>query len=84
MVATGVQELVENTAPRIEVIDGPSGGENYTENFSLTIQIIDDEGDGYVVAIRLNNTNYSIDLSDCAASFTTNQNLVAMSRFHKI
>ena len=71
LVATGVQELVQNTAPRIEVIEGPSGGENYSENLSLTIQIIDDENDGYVAAIRLNNTNYSIDLSDCAASFTT-------------
>ena len=73
LVATGVQELVQNTAPIITVLEGPSGGENYTENLSIKVQIVDGEGDGYVAAIRLNNTNYSIDLSDCAISFVVSQ-----------
>ena len=73
LIATGIQDLVQNTAPSIIVLDGPSGGENYSENLSIKIQIVDDEGDGYVVVIRLNNTNYSIDLSDCAISFVVSQ-----------
>lgn len=30
------------------------------------LNISDEESDGYVVAIRLNNSNYSVELSDCA------------------
>ena len=73
LIATGIQDLVQNTAPSIIVLDGPSGGENYSENLSIKIQIVDEEGDGYVAAIRLNNTNYSIDLSDCAISLVVSQ-----------
>lgn len=66
VIATGLQNLTQNTPPEITIIEGPVGGENYTENFSLMLNISDEESDGYVVAIRLNNSNYSVELSDCA------------------
>lgn len=68
LVLTGVENYSINTAPKITIIEGPQGGENYSENISISLNIIDDEGDDFVVAIRLNNSNYSIDLPDCALS----------------
>ena len=67
LVATGLQNLTQNTAPVITVVEGPEGGENYTENFSIKVNIFDRENDSYVLAIRLNNSNFTVDLSDCAA-----------------
>lgn len=66
LVATGLQNLTQNTAPEITVIEGPVGGENYTDNFSIKMNIFDGENDSYVVAIRLNNSNFTVDLGDCA------------------
>lgn len=66
LIATGVENLSQNSAPSISVLQGPVGGENYSNNFSISVNVVDNEGDGFVLAIRLNNTNFSIDLSDCA------------------
>ena len=67
LVATGLQNLTQNTAPVITVVEGPEGGENYTGNFSIKVNIFDRENDSYMLAIRLNNSNFTVDLSDCAA-----------------
>tara|TARA_B100001769_G_C22096250_1_gene591456 strand:+ start:94 stop:2148 length:2055 start_codon:yes stop_codon:yes gene_type:complete len=75
VIATGLQNLTQNTAPKITVIDSPLGGENYSENFSLLLNISDEESDGYVVAIRLNNSNYSVELSDCAIMLEYSSNI---------
>ena len=65
LVATGLQNLTQNTPPEITIIEGPVGGENYSENFSIRMNVSDEENDGYVLAVRLNNSNYSVELSDC-------------------
>tara|TARA_B100000282_G_scaffold104984_1_gene74314 strand:- start:1014 stop:3068 length:2055 start_codon:yes stop_codon:yes gene_type:complete len=75
LAATGVQELYQNTAPIVSIINGPSGGENYSENISLNLSVTDFEGDGYAVVLRLNNSNFSIDLSDCALVSSTVSNI---------
>ena len=67
LVATGLQNFTQNTAPEITVIQGPAGGENYSDNFSINVNVFDIENDSYVLAIRLNNSNFTVDLSDCAA-----------------
>ena len=74
LVATGVENLTPNSAPIIEMLEGPVGGENYSDNFSINLQITDNEGDGYFLVVRLNNTNFSIDLSDCAVSYGMSSN----------
>ena len=74
LVATGVENLTPNSAPMIEMLEGPVGGENYSDNFSINLQITDNEGDGYFLVVRLNNTNFSIDLSDCAVSYGMSSN----------
>ena len=65
LVATGVEELQQNNGPSILMISGPEGGENYTEEILLGLEISDGEGDGVAIAIRLVNSNYSIDLEFC-------------------
>lgn len=75
LVALGVEEFSPNTAPVISVIQGPSGGENYSENISLSISVTDFEGDGYAVVLRLNNSNFSVDLADCALVSSTISNI---------
>ena len=64
LIATGVQNFTQNLPPEITIIDAPSEGENYTDNFSISLNVFDRENDSYVLAIRLNNSNYSVDLSD--------------------
>lgn len=75
LVATGVVDFKPNTAPKISVLEGPTGGENYSENFSISLSIDDEEDDGFVVVIRLNNSNYSIDLFDCAIVAAAQRNI---------
>lgn len=75
LVATGVAEFSPNTAPVISIIDGPMGGENYSENISISLYVSDFEGDGYAVVLRLNNSNFSIDLTDCALVSMTISNI---------
>ena len=75
LVATGVAEFSPNSAPTVSVIEGPLGGENYSENISLSLSVTDFEGDGYAVVLRLNNSNFSIDLSDCALVSSTISNI---------
>ncbi len=65
LVATGLQGFTQNLPPEITILDAPNEGENYTDNFSITLSVFDRENDSYVLAIRLNNSNYSVDLSDC-------------------
>ena len=75
LVATGVAEFSSNTAPVISVIEGPSGGENYSENITISLSVTDFEGDGYAVVLRLNNSNFSVDLTDCALVSVTISNI---------
>ena len=65
LVATGLQNFTQNSPPEITIIEGPSGGENYSDNFSIKLNVTDAENDSYVLAIQLNNSNYSVGLSDC-------------------
>ena len=41
---------------------------------TLELSIIDSEGDNVVLAIRLANGNYSVDLGDCAVALNSNFN----------
>jgi hypothetical protein len=66
LTATGVEELQPNTGPAIIMESGPSGGENYTEDIVLELGIDDYENDGVIVAVRLVNSNYSVELEDCS------------------
>ncbi len=75
LVATGVEEFAPNTAPVISIIEGPMGGENYSENISISLSVTDFEGDGYAVVLRLNNSNFSVDLTDCALVSMTISNI---------
>lgn len=65
LVATGLQNFTQNLPPEITIIEAPGEGDNYTDNFSISLSVFDGENDSYVLAIRLNNSNYSVDLSDC-------------------
>ena len=54
---------IQNTAPQLFI---ETLKENYTENISINWSIYDGEMDGVSVVFRLNNSNYSVDLEDCA------------------
>jgi len=75
LVATGVENLTQNTAPKISMLEGPNGGENYSESLNIKLGISDEENDSYIAVIRLNNSNYSIDLSDCTVSYSNNSEI---------
>ena len=70
----GVHELLPNNGPVLTMLSGPVGGENYTENVTLEMTIIDLENDNVVFAIRLANENYSVDLGDCALAMNSSFN----------
>ncbi len=72
---SGIKNMTQNTAPIISMIEGPVGGENYSENFSIELNISDLENDGFLVVLRLNNSNYSIDLGDCAMVLNYSSNI---------
>ncbi len=63
--ATGVSDLIQNTGPTIVMDDGPSGGENYSNNFTINLTISDMELDGIFVETNLVNSNFSINLDEC-------------------
>ena len=63
--ATGVSDLIQNTGPSIVMNDGPSGGENYSTNFTINLTISDMELDGILVETNLVNSNFSIHLDEC-------------------
>ena len=63
--ATGVSDLIQNTGPTIVMNDGPSGGENYSTNFTINLTISDMELDGILVETHLVNSNFSIHLDEC-------------------
>ena len=65
LVATGVENLEQNSAPSILEVAGPQLNENYSIEFSVTLNISDDNNDTIAVAVRLVNSNFSVDLSDC-------------------
>ena len=54
---------IQNTAPQLFI---ETLKDNYTENISINWSIYDGEVDGVSVVFRLNNSNYSVDLEDCA------------------
>ena len=63
--ATGVSDLIQNTGPVIVMNDGPSGGENYSTNFTINLTISDMELDGVFVETNLVNSNFSIHFDEC-------------------
>ena len=63
--ATGVSDLIQNTGPAIVMNDGPSGGENYSTNFTINLTISDMELDGVFVETNLVNSNFSIHFDEC-------------------
>ena len=63
--ATGVSDLIQNTGPVIVMNDGPSGGENYSTNFTINLTISDVELDGVFVETNLVNSNFSIHFDEC-------------------
>lgn len=73
LVATGVENLTQNIPPEITMLEGPLGGENYTDNFSIELQITDSNGDDFLANVKLNNTNYSIDLVQCSVFYSSEE-----------
>ena len=65
LVATGVEGLEQNAAPSILEVMGPQLNENYSSEFGIILNISDDNNDTIAVAVRLVNSNFSVDLSDC-------------------
>ena len=63
--ATGVSDLIQNTGPTIVMNDGPSGGENYSTNFTINLTIGDLELDGVLVETNLVNSNFTISFDGC-------------------
>ena len=70
--ATGVKEFEHNTAPSIDIISIPQHKSNYSQGLSIEVNITDNEGDGGYAALRLVNSNLTIDLTDCANVFQVN------------
>ena len=64
--ATGVADMTQNRGPIIVMNDGPVEGGNYSDFVSINLTVDDFENDSFIVAIRLVNENFSIDLGDCA------------------
>ena len=67
--ATGVKEFEQNTAPSIDIISIPQHKSNHSQGLSIEVNITDNEGDGGYAALRLVNSNLTIDLTDCANVF---------------
>ena len=70
----GAHELLPNNGPIVNMLSGPSGGENYTDNITIELFVEDLESDNVVLAIRLINENYTVDLGDCAVAINSNFN----------
>jgi hypothetical protein len=78
LTAMGVDELLPNNGPVVTMVSGPNGGENYTDNVTLELMVNDLEGDGVVMALRLVNQNYTVDLGDCAVALNSSFNSVCV------
>ena len=63
--ATGVSDLIQNTGPSIVMNNGPLGGENYSNNFTINLTIDDVELDNVLVEINLVNSNFTIEFEEC-------------------
>ena len=63
--ATGVSDLIQNTGPSIVMNNGPLGGENYSNNFTINLTIDDVELDNVLVEINLVNPNFTIEFDEC-------------------
>lgn len=61
----GVVDLKENSAPKINVVSEPFKGENISQDFSILVNITDEEGDGFDIAFRGFNDDFSIELDRC-------------------
>ena len=64
--ATGVRDLTQNEGPVIVMNSGPVSEGNYSDFVSINLTVDDFENDSFIVAIRLVNENFSVDLGDCA------------------
>jgi len=81
--ASGVEEFSTNTPPEIILNGGLDTNGNYTDEITIDLEIIDHEGDGGVVALRLVNDNFTIDLPDCAKTFENSTNVNCNVNFSK-
>lgn len=66
LAATGITDLVQNEGPVVVINTGSLEGENFTNNVSINVTVYDLEYDGFVTVMRLVNSNFSVDLGDCA------------------
>ena len=74
--ATGVSDLIQNTGPTIVMNDGPSGGENYSTNFTINLTIGDLELDGVLVETNLVNSNFSISFDGCTFALVNQSDIL--------
>ena len=74
--ATGVSDLIQNTGPTIVMNDGPSGGENYSTNFTINLTIGDLELDGVLVETNLVNSNFSIGFDGCTFALVNQSDIL--------
>ena len=81
--ASGVKEFAPNSPPQIVLNEGPALNENYSHQLTIDVDIFDYEGDSGVVALRLVNDNFTIDLPDCAKTFQNSTNINCNVNFSK-
>ena len=81
--ASGVKEFAPNSPPQIVLNEGPALNENYSHQLTIDVDIFDYEGDSGVVALRLVNDNFTIDLLDCAKTFQNSTNINCNVNFSK-
>ena len=74
--ATGVSDLIQNTGPTIVMNDGPSGGENYSTNFTINLTIGDLELDGVLVETNLVNSNFTISFDGCTFALVNQSDIL--------
>ena len=67
IVISGVDDLTENSAPKINIVNEPHKGENISQDFSILVNVTDEEGDGFEIGFRGFNDNFSIEFDRCFA-----------------
>lgn len=71
MIIGGLQDLTENNAPVITVIDQPERNDNFSHNFSISANIFDEESDVFEVTFRAISNDYIIDFDNCGGFYNT-------------
>ena len=71
LIVGGLQNLTENNAPVITVIDQPKRNDNFSYNLSISANIFDEESDVFEVTFRAINNDYIIDFDNCGGFYNT-------------